>query len=90
MSGSPNSANDAFNPLVIRGVQVSYSRQMVDQRTGSVEIRSRWFVNDPWELIAHAISRALPAGRDRDAAQSFLLQAEVYFSCIYNWSRASR
>lgn len=79
MSYSPNSGNDAFEPLVIRGLQVSYSRQMVDQRTGSVEIRSRWFVNDPWELIAHAISKALPAGRDRDAAQSFRLQAEDYF-----------
>ena len=79
MSGSPNSANDAFEPLVIRGLQVSYSRQMVDQRTGSVRMRSRWFVNDPWELIAHAISKALPAGRDRDAAQSFRLQAEDYF-----------
>jgi hypothetical protein len=47
--------------------------------TGSAyALQPRFFVNDPWALIAEAIARA-PQGRPRDIAQSFRRQAEDYF-----------
>ena len=36
-------------------------------------------MNDPWELMAEAIARAVPPGKVREVAQSCRLQAEDYF-----------
>jgi hypothetical protein len=56
-----------------------YERNLLHQTGGSFELRQRFFVNDPWELMAEAIARAAPVGRPRDIAQSFRRQAEDYF-----------
>jgi hypothetical protein len=79
MSDARNSDYDVCEPLVIGNTTVDYNRQLVDQQTKLVSIKSRLFLNDPWELIAKAISKKLPPGKERDIAQSFQLQAEDYF-----------
>jgi hypothetical protein len=42
-------------------------------------VQHQLFVNDPWELIAEAIHRALPGGKVKEIAHSFRRQAEDYF-----------
>lgn len=49
------------------------------QTSAGFELRHRFFVNDPWELMAEAIARSVPSGISRDIAQSFRRQAEDYF-----------
>jgi hypothetical protein len=58
---------------------VAYGRNTVTRTGSRFTLQHRLFVNDPWELIAEAIARALPAGRMRDVTQSFRRQAEDYF-----------
>jgi hypothetical protein len=58
---------------------VSYGRNVLSINDGAFQLQHRLFVNDPWELMAEAIARAVKPGRTRDVAQSFRLQAEDYF-----------
>src|SRR5277367_1549057 len=66
-------------PVKIGREAVVYGRNAVSSQNGTFDVQHRLFVNDPWELIAEAIARALPAGRDRNVAQSFRAQADDYF-----------
>jgi hypothetical protein len=56
-----------------------FGRNVLSKVNSSFELQQRFFVNDPWELMAEAIARAAPIGRPRDIAQSFRRQAEDYF-----------
>ena len=58
---------------------VSFARHMLARRGPVYALQHRLFVNDPWELIAEAIHRALPNQRSRHIAHSFRRQAEDYF-----------
>jgi hypothetical protein len=58
---------------------VSYGRNILEVQGSIFKLQHRLFVNDPWELIAEAIARAVKPGHTRDVAQSFRLQAEDYF-----------
>jgi hypothetical protein len=58
---------------------VTFGRNTVAKAGTNFTIQHRFFVNDPWELIAEGIHRALPSGRTRDIAHSFRRQAEDYF-----------
>jgi hypothetical protein len=59
--------------------EVTFGRNIL-HRDGTVyRLQHRFFVNDPWELMAEAIARAVGPGKTRDIAQSFRLQAEDYF-----------
>jgi hypothetical protein len=59
--------------------EVTFGRNILVQHSSGYELQYRFFVNDPWELMAEAIARAVPPGKTRDIAQSFRLQAEDYF-----------
>lgn len=58
---------------------VPFGRNIVRAQGLSYEVQHRFFVNEPWELIAEATHRAVPEGRIRDIAHSFRRQAEDYF-----------
>ena len=58
---------------------VTFGRNILGQDGTAYELQPRFFVNDPWELMAEAIARAVPPGKVRDVAQSCRLQAEDYF-----------
>ena len=64
--------------LEIGGEAISFARNIVVKKGSAWEIQPRLFVNDPWELIAEAVHRAVPE-KDRDIAHSFRRQAEDYF-----------
>jgi len=66
-------------PLRIGREWVSYARNVVAPGAATFKLQHRFFVNDPWAIIADAIHRALPDGRTRDIAHSFRRQAEDYF-----------
>jgi hypothetical protein len=72
----PIRAGDA---LQIGRELVSFGRNVIAKKAPPFTLQHRFFVNDPWELIAEGIHRALPAGRTRDIAHSFRRQAEDYF-----------
>jgi hypothetical protein len=67
------------DPLQMGREPVYFGRNIVAQINSGFELQHRLFVNDPWELIAEAIQRALPSSRNRNIAQSFRRQAEDYF-----------
>ena len=67
------------DPLRVAREAISYGRNVVAKKDALFTVRHRLFVNDPWELIAEAIHRALPESRERDIAHSFRRQAEDYF-----------
>jgi hypothetical protein len=75
----PPTAIRAGDPLQIGRETVLFGRNAIAQIGSTFTLQHRFFVNDPWELIAEAIHRALPAGRNRDIAHSFRRQAEDYF-----------
>jgi hypothetical protein len=75
----PPSAIRAGDLLQIGGETVPFARNAIAQIGSTFTLQHRFFVNDPWELIAEAIHRALPTGRNRDMAHSFRRQAEDYF-----------
>ncbi len=58
---------------------VTFGRNILSQDGAASQLQPRFFVNDPWELMAEAIARAVLPGKARDVAQSFRLQAEDYF-----------
>jgi YaaC-like Protein len=58
---------------------VTFGRNILHQDGMDYRLQHRLFVNDPWELMAEAIARAVLPGKTRDIAQSFRLQAEDYF-----------
>jgi hypothetical protein len=58
---------------------VSFGRNIISATSTGFTLEHRLFVNDPWELIAEAIARAVPAVKNRDIAQSFRRQAQDYF-----------
>jgi len=58
--------------------EAAFGRNAVAPTGSGYVLQSRFFVNDPWALIAEAIARS-PPGRPRDIAQSFRRQAEDYF-----------
>lgn len=66
-------------PLRIGRETVSFGRNIVQQRGTNFTLQHRLFVNDPWELMAEAIARAVADEKIRDIAQSFRRQAEDYF-----------
>ena len=66
--------------LLIRRELVDYGRNIILEAGGSYTLQRRLFVNDPWELIAEAIARAVSNKKHRDLAQSFRRQAEDYFN----------
>ena len=57
----------------------SFGRNAIFGDARGFRIQHRFFVNEPWELMAEAIARAVGRGPDRNAAQSFRRQAEDYF-----------
>jgi hypothetical protein len=67
------------DPLQIGPETVSFGRNAITRTGSPFRVQHRFFVNDPWELIAEAIHRDLPPGRTRDVAHSFRRQAEDYF-----------
>ena len=67
------------DPLRIGRETVAFGRNAVGKTSSGFSLQHRLFVNDPWELIAEAIHRAISAGRARDIAHSFRRQAEDYF-----------
>jgi YaaC-like Protein len=66
-------------PLKVGRETVTYGRNILLPGDAGLQIQHRLFVNDPWELIAEAIARAISPSRNRDIAQSFRRQAEDYF-----------
>lgn len=66
-------------PLRIGREAVSFGRYILNLKESPYQLQHRLFVNDPWELIAEAIHRALPEGKTREIAHSFRRQAEDYF-----------
>src|SRR3984885_15535878 len=66
-------------PIRVGREEVSYGRNILLQNGSAFELQHRFFVNDPWELLAEAIARAVLPGKNRDIAQSFRRQAEDYF-----------
>ncbi len=66
-------------PLKIGREKVSFGRNILLQKGATFTLQHRLFVNDPWELMAEAIARAVAAEKIRDIAQSFRRQAEDYF-----------
>lgn len=66
-------------PLHVGREAVSFGRNILLPNGTAFELQHRLFVNDPWELMAEAIARAVPQGKVRDIAQSFRRQAEDYF-----------
>jgi hypothetical protein len=58
---------------------VAFGKHILARSGANLTLQHRLFVNDPWELIAEAIHRALPKGKTRDLAHSFRRQAEDYF-----------
>lgn len=58
---------------------ISFARHILVHTGSAYSVQHRLFVNDPWELIAEAIARAVGPGRTSDIAQSFRRQAEDYF-----------
>src|SRR5580692_8191441 len=67
------------DPLRIGHEFVSFGRNILSHDGSPFVVQHRLFVNDPWELIAEAIHRALPDARTRDVAHSFRRQARDYF-----------
>ncbi len=67
------------DPLRLGREVVSYGRNILIPRGSAFELQHRFFVNEPWGLMAEAIARAVPPGKTRDIAQSFRRQAEDYF-----------
>jgi hypothetical protein len=67
------------DPLRVGREVVTYGRNILLQRGAILALHHRFFVNEPWELMAEAIARAIPAGKTRAIAQSFRRQAEDYF-----------
>lgn len=67
------------DPLRIGRETVSFGRNILAPSGPTFTLQPRLFVNDPWELIAEAIHRALPAAGTRDVAHSFRRQAQDYF-----------
>jgi hypothetical protein len=65
--------------LKISRETVTFGRNVLSADVSRTALQPRLFVNDPWELIAEAIARAVPQGRNRDIAQSFRRQAQDYF-----------
>jgi hypothetical protein len=65
--------------LKIGRESISFARHILAQRGSTYELQHRLFVNDPWELIAEAIHRAVPNEKRRHIAHSFRRQAEDYF-----------
>src|SRR5271157_2210978 len=68
----------AGDRLRIGREEVTFGRNVVVPTGSGYVLQPRFFVNDPWALIAEAIARS-PQGRPRDIAQSFRRQAEDYF-----------
>jgi hypothetical protein len=66
-------------PLKIGREVAVFGRNAIAADGSSFVVQHRFFVNDPWELLAEAIHRAVPSGRTRDIAHSFRRQAEDYF-----------
>jgi len=66
--------------LLIQRELVQYGRNIILETGGSYALQRRFFVNDPWELIAEAIARGVSNKKHRDLAQSFRRQAEDYFN----------
>jgi hypothetical protein len=77
----PPAALRSGDPLRVGQEAVKYGRNIyiLAQKGATFEIQHRFFVNDPWELIAEAIARAVVPGKTRDIARSFRRQAEDYF-----------
>jgi|SRR5580704_6153864 hypothetical protein len=67
------------DPLRVGREAVTFGRNILLPSGTAFELQHRLFVNDPWELMAEAIARAVPQGKVRDIAQSFRRQAEDYF-----------
>ena len=67
------------DPVRVGPELVTYGRNVLIQSGSAFELQHRFFVNEPWELMAEAIARALPPDKTRDIAQSFRRQAEDYF-----------
>jgi YaaC-like Protein len=67
------------DPLRVGPEPVIFGRNILVRKNSAYELQHRFFVNDPWELMAEAIARAVAPGKSRDIAQSFRRQAEDYF-----------
>jgi len=67
------------DPVRVERELVTYGRNILIQSGSSFELQHRFFVNEPWELMAEAIARAVAPGKTRNIAQSFRRQAEDYF-----------
>jgi hypothetical protein len=67
------------DPVRVGREIVTFGRNILVQTGTAFELQHRFFVNDPWELMAEAIARAVAPGKPRDIAQSFRRQAEDYF-----------
>ena len=67
------------DPLRLNQETVSFGRNILAPSGTTYTLQPRLFVNDPWELIAEAIHRALPPSGTRDIAHSFRRQAQDYF-----------
>ena len=59
--------------------QVSFGRNILADTGAGFGLQHRIFVNDPWELIAESIHRAVRDEKARTIAHSFRRQAEDYF-----------
>jgi hypothetical protein len=69
----------AGDPLRVGREEVTFGRNILLKNGTVYELQHRLFVNDPWELMAEAVARAVVPGKTRDIAQSFRRQAEDYF-----------
>ena len=75
----PKASLRSGDPLRVGREPVTYGRNVLMQNGSAFELQHRFFVNEPWELLAEAIARAVAPGKTRDIAQSFRRQAEDYF-----------
>lgn len=67
------------DPLRIGLETVSFGRNILAPSGATFVLQPRLVVNDPWELIAEAVHRAISVPRIRAIAHSFRRQAQDYF-----------
>lgn len=58
---------------------VTFGRNILLYKGSAFKLQHRMFVNDPWELLAEAITRAVKDRKAADIAHSFRRQAADYF-----------
>jgi len=74
LKAKPPTTIRAGDPLQFGHETVSFGRNAIARAGSAFTLQHRFFVNDPWELIAEAIHRTLSAGRTREIASRYAFE----------------